>query len=333
MILRTLQNCRLARLFEWVSKSPSTSTAVIEGRKRNEWSIGIYASTSPVGFAPIGDQSNPVLTRKDVSDVPAGFVADPFMITSDHTWYMFFEVMNLATRKGEIGLAISQDGIAWVYQRIVLAEPFHLSYPYVFEWMDDFYMIPEARTTNSIRLYRATDFPLKWSYVGTILNGFAFADTSIIRIESKWWNFTETNPDAKYDTLRLFWAIDLMGPWQEHRKSPLIVGNPHFARPGGRIISYNGRIIRYCQDCFPRYGLQLHALEVTELSTRHYKEKELLENPILSYGNGNSWNADGMHHIDPHQLSSSEWIACVDGHKKVPFKNSVSSEGTTAPSL
>ena len=97
--------------------------------KEYEWSIGIYDGTSPFSFGPSQEVDNPVLTHNDVSDVPAAIVADPFMLRRDHTWYMFFEVMNRQTRKGEIGLASSENGMKWTYQHIVLAEPFHFLIP------------------------------------------------------------------------------------------------------------------------------------------------------------------------------------------------------------
>ena len=40
-----------------------------------------------------------------MSDVPAVSVADAFMIKVEDTYYMFFEVVNLITWHGEIGLA------------------------------------------------------------------------------------------------------------------------------------------------------------------------------------------------------------------------------------
>ncbi len=45
-----------------------------------EWSIGIYSSSSsaPLNFSD-ENVTNPVLTANDVSDVPAKFVADPFL--------------------------------------------------------------------------------------------------------------------------------------------------------------------------------------------------------------------------------------------------------------
>jgi hypothetical protein len=280
--------------------------------KKERWSIGIYTGKSPVDLDAPKEIKNPVLTRRNVSDVRAGFVADPFMIKVDSTWFMFFEVLNQQTRRGEIGLATSEDTVNWKYEQIVLAEPFHLSYPYVFEWMNEYYMIPESHQANSIRLYKASKFPTEWSFVGNIKSGASFLDASIFRHADKWWLFTETNPQHNFDTLRLYYADELLGSWIEHPKSPIITGNAHIARPGGRVLVMNDKIIRYTQDCQPDYGTQLRAFEITELTTTSYQEREIDQNLVLK-PTGVGWNGAGMHHIDPHLLHEEQWIACVDG--------------------
>ena len=281
-------------------------------KKTRIWSIGIYHGNSPYDFAPLEGAPNPVLTRENVSDVPADFIADPFMVRDQSGWFMFFEVMNRQTRKGEIGLAVSQDAVNWNYQHIVLAEPFHLSYPYVFEWSGEYYMIPETQGIASIQLYRAERFPDHWSFVGTLLRGRPFIDSSIVRYGGKWWIFTETNPDGKHDTLRLYYADHLMGPWTEHPDSPVIQGNPRIARPAGRLIVLDNCIVRYAQNCYPRYGTHIHAFEITELTPTTYRERAIGRQPVLA-GSGRGWNQSGMHHIDPHPLNERHWVACVDG--------------------
>ena len=97
-------------------------------------------------------------------------------------------------------------------------------------------MIPETSEANSIRLYKAAKFPSQWFFVGTLLEGGVYLDSSIFRHDNKWWLFTETNPEHKYDTLRLYYAENLLGPWIEHPNSPIVMGNPKIARPGGRIF-------------------------------------------------------------------------------------------------
>lgn len=279
---------------------------------RHEWSIGIYVGTSPWDFTPPTQIDNPVLTRWDVADVPATFVADPFMLKRDHTWHMFFEVVNAYRNKGEIGLACSEDGLKWSYQRIVLAEPFHLSYPYVFAWHDEYYMIPESHQAGAVRLYQARHFPDQWAYVATLLHGSYIIDASIFHYDNTWWLFAETNPHATYDTLRLYYATHLTGPWREHPQSPIITGNAHIARPAGRVVVTGDRVIRYAQDCSPIYGLQVQAFAITTLTTTCYQECVYADRPVLT-GQGTGWNVVGMHHIDPHALADGTWLACVDG--------------------
>jgi hypothetical protein len=279
---------------------------------KERWSIGIYTGKSPIHLNPSQNIKNPVLRRADITDIHAGFVADPFMVWVKSSWYLFFEILNQKNCWGEIGLATSQDAIHWTYQEIVLAEPFHLSYPYVFEWMNEYYMIPESYQSGAIRLYKASMFPSQWSFVGNLLSGPTFLDPSIFRHADKWWLFAETNPEHRFDTLRLYYADELLGPWIEHPKSPIVNGNAHIARPGGRVVTINGRIIRYAQDCFPEYGMRVRAFEILTLSPEHYQEREIESGPVLS-PSGQGWNAAGMHHIDSHQSMDGTWIACVDG--------------------
>jgi len=281
--------------------------------KQEKWSIGIYMGESPFNFVSPENITNPILTAKDVTDVPADFVADPFMIKDNSTWYMFLEVMNSETHQGDIGLAISNDGLNWIYKQIVLDESFHLSYPYVFKWKNGYYMIPESYQANSIRLYEAVDFPTQWLFVGTLIYG-NYVDSSIFRYDGRWWIFAETNPEGN-NILRLYYAEDLMGPWIEHPESPIIEGDANIARPGGKVLVFDGRIVRYAQDDDPTYGNQVRAFEITELTTLSYEEKEVPQNLTLKTS-GTSWNTDGMHHIDPHQIDENKWIACVDGYKR-----------------
>ena len=276
------------------------------------WSIGIYAGQSPFDVQSPPGVRNPVLTRESVSDVPAAFVADPFMIEANGSWYMFFEVMNWRTGKGEIGLAQSQDGFAWTYRQIVLAEPFHLSYPYVFAWRGDYYMIPESYQAGAIRLYKAANFPTRWSFVAPLLEGPYLVDPSVFHYDNKWWLFTEANPEVKHDCLRLYFADELTGPWTEHPKSPIVKNNSKIARPGGRVLVQGTDIVRYAQDCSLSYGFQVQAFNITELTTKKYAEEEVRAEPILT-PSGSGWNADGMHHLDAHRLTDDRWIACVDG--------------------
>ena len=276
---------------------------------RNQTSIGIYISSSyePINFT--GENiNNPVLTADDITDFEAQFVADPFLIYEDKTFYMFFEVLNWDTYQGDIAFAISDDGFNWSYGQVILDEPFHLSYPCVFKWENEYYMIPSNYQENSIRLYKANDFPYSWSYVKTLLDGRRFVDNTIVRYNNTWWIFSETGLN---DELSLYYSDTLLGTWIEHPESPVVDGDPNIARPGGNVVVFNDRIIRYTQDDYPYHGSHVWAFEITTLTKKTYEEHRVGNKPILK--GFDNWNSRFMHHISPCQLDDGSWIACVDG--------------------
>jgi len=285
----------------------STSPEIV----RRTWAIGIYTGGSPLRLSSPSGIRNPVISYKDISDARANFVADPFMVIEQGVWHMFFEVMNEESDKGEIGLAISNDCLHWQYRQIVLKESFHISYPYVFKWEGNYYMIPETLEANSVRLYRASPFPTHWTCIGTLVSERC-ADPSIFRFNEMWWMYV-CAPVKKSDTLRLYYSPHLRGPWQEHPRSPIVDGDACIARPAGRVTFWDGKLIRFTQDCQTLYGAQVRAFEVTELTATTYSEKEASSSPVLSAAS-EGWNRHAMHHVDPHLITKGAWIACVDGN-------------------
>jgi hypothetical protein len=281
--------------------------------RASEWSIGIYRGSSPFDLADPQDIHNPVLTAAQVTDVKADFVADPFMIKEGTIWHMFFEVFNSLGGKGEIGLATSSDGCAWTYQSIVLREPFHLSYPLIFKWQQDYYLIPESAAANRIALYKAKHFPLVWEYAATLLEG-QFTDHAIFRHDDVWWLLAGGDL-RRNNLLRLFHADHLTGPWSEHVKSPVVSNNARAARPAGRALVMEKQIIRYAQDCSTAYGSQVNAFLINRLLKTDYSEQAFAGNPILQPGQS-SWKMHGMHHVDAHEITPGQWMACVDGYKR-----------------
>jgi len=281
-----------------------------DGRAYPAWSVGIYAGTSLQTLAAHPEAHNPVLTRQEVTDIPAAFVADPFLVREGDCWWMFMEVMNAETRRGEIALARSHDGMEWSYEGVVLREPFHLSYPYVFAGDGQHYMIPETLGAGTVRLYAGDPFPAKWRHVRDMIPG-AYADPSIFERDGRWWLLCCGNPSG-HDMLNLFSAPALDASWREHAIRPLIENDNRRARPAGRVTISDDQLIRFAQDCHPQYGTAVRAFLLGELTTTSYAERELGPGPILGPGKEN-WNRLGMHHIDPQRMEDGTWLAYVDG--------------------
>ncbi len=252
------------------ASQPDTDSAPPE-RDRNAWTVGILTGSSPFELSTPEGVTNPVLTASDVTDFDADIVAHPFLYVSDSRYYLFCTVKFGATDEGGIGLAESPDGLHWKYRQMVIKEPFVLSYPYVFKWENDYYLIPEAHTETSVRLYRATNFPLEWTYEGDLISGDHFISASLAHFQDRWWMFV--SPEGNR-TLRLFYSPELKGPWTEHPLSPIVKDDPDIARPGGRVIEIDGTLYRMGQDCDPTYGNQLHAFRITEISPTAYAGRD-----------------------------------------------------------
>lgn len=278
--------------------------------RREQWTIGIYRSDSPFHFNALQGWINPLFRAEDVTDLPAKFVADPFLVKEDDMWNLFFEVYNNDTKQGDLAVATSKNTWTWNYEKVIIDESFHLSYPYVFKADDGYYLIPESFEVNSIRLYKADDFPTKWSYVKTLVEGRDYVDNSIVYYNNKWWLFSSVTSN---DTLYLHYADSLTGPWQEHPQSPIVVGDVHKSRPSGRLLIYEGHLYRFTMDINPPVGThQVMAYEITEITPETYSEKLAQEAPVVM-PSGSGWNGQAMHQLDPVQVDSNSWVASVDG--------------------
>jgi hypothetical protein len=283
-----------------------TVPAADSRKLRQVWSVAIYRGGTPLDLFPGPDAAVPALAAGDVTDMAAHFVADPFLIFAENKWHMFCEAMDARTEHGAIVLADSADAADWTYREIVLQERFHLSYPYVFQQEGEYYMVQETLGAGAVLLYRASAFPYGWQAAATLVRT-PLGDPSVFFFDNRWWLFG-CRDNA---TLCLYHAGELTGPWQEHPKSPVVRGDFRHARPAGRVIPWDGGLLRYAQDCSSDYGVRVWPFRITRLSTDDYAE-EAAGGPVTGPG-AYFWNRCGMHHVDPHPTADGQWLAAVDG--------------------
>jgi hypothetical protein len=171
-------------------------------------------------------------------------------------------------------------------------------------------MIPESWVAGEARLYRAVEFPTKWEIDTVLIRAPFVVDCSPFQHAGRWWMFANGGPPENNNTLDLYFAPELRGPWTPHPQSPLNTSRAE-ARPAGRVIQFGARIYRLGQDCEKAYGTAVRAYEVTRLSETEYAETRI--DPPLLGPTGEGWNANGMHHMDCAQLEDGSFIAAVDG--------------------
>ena len=170
---------------------------------------------------------------------PAGrFWADPFQVKANGRYYIFFEDYVNSVGRAHISVVeVDRNGIVSGPTEVLKLDC-HMSYPFLFEWQGDHYMIPETGERNVVELYRASSFPFKWEPVKVLLEARSPLDTTLIEVNGTWWmfvNIEEEGVAVNWDELHLYYSDNPLGPWKPHARNP-IVSDVQFARPAGRFF-------------------------------------------------------------------------------------------------
>jgi hypothetical protein len=160
--------------------------------------------------------------------------------------------------------------------RPVLTRNYHLSYPFVFAWRGDIYLLPETWDNRTVEVYGAIDFPHRWELAAVLLRNVTAVDSTILEHNGKLWLFAAglAGLGTECSELSLFSADSLFGQWRPHPKNP-IVRDVRRARPAGRFFFQHGLLIRPGQDCSKRYGYAISLNRVDVLSETDYRETPL----------------------------------------------------------
>lgn len=232
------------------------------------------------------------------------FWADPFPLRVAGRNYIFFEdYVNSAGRAHISVVEVDQKGIVSGPTEVLKLDC-HLSYPFVFEWGGDYYMIPETGARNVVELYRAVSFPDRWEPQQVLLEAHCPLDATLIEVEGTWWmfvNIEEEGVAVNWDELHLYYSQSLFGPWKPHARNP-IVSDVRSARPAGRLFWANDVLYRPSQDSSLRYGYATTISKITKLDAREYNETEVLK--ILP-----DWDKDI---IGVHTVNSVEDLTVID---------------------
>ena len=234
------------------------------------------------------------------------FWADPFIVARDGRYYIFIEEFLYATQKGHISLIVmNKNGVLEPSVRI-LETPYHLSYPFIFEFENDTYMIPESRANRTVELYKCIAFPRKWEFQKNLMTNCDVADCTLLQWQGKWWLFAnrvETKGASLWDELFLYHSDSpLSDKWLPHPKNP-IVSDVKSARPAGQLFVRDERLYRPSQNCSGHYGYGFNICEITKLTETEYEEK------IVSKVEP-KWD---KHVIATHTINYADGLTVIDG--------------------
>ncbi len=172
----------------------------------------------------------------------------------------------------------------------ILERPYHLSYPFVFRHDEAIYMLPETGGNHTVELYRARSFPFDWVLHRVLIQDADVYDATLLRHQERWWIFASIahRDGSSHDELGIFYSEHLEGPWRAHDLNP-VKSDCRSSRPAGPFVKYGDRLLRPAQDCESGYGSGLVWLEIEELTTDRFKEREIARWP------GSAALADGIH--------------------------------------
>lgn len=236
------------------------------------------------------------------------FIADPFLFTHNETDYLLYELFTYATGNGKIAVAEvkydDQGRYQLVNEQFIIEEPFHQSYPFVFSHKDTIYCLPEQSESNSLRLYRASDFPSTWVFDSMLINDFPVVDPTLFSHDGLWW-VLGTRAGGQQDSVLYAWySEDLHGPWQPHAQNPVKTGLGK-VRPAGPVFTVEGQLYRPVQGFEKRYGdAGLLIEKIIELSPTVFCEETVASiRPFPEYPRG-------LHHV-----FMGKHLAAVDGYR------------------
>jgi hypothetical protein len=262
-----------------------------EQGKRQQWFLLAGMAHTP----PQWQQLTPLYPPSD------RFWADPFLWSKEGRYFVFYEDFPYDTWRGLISVfEIDANGKRISEPKPIIEEPYHLSYPFLFEYQGELYMIPEKAEVKRIDLYRCVDFPYRWEFVHTLINGVKAADSTLVEHDGRWWLFcgAKIGRARINDSLFAFYADSpLSTKWTPHSANP-VVRDLSNGRPAGRIFcNAQGQLIRPSQNCVRRYGHGVNLNHIQQLNPQQYTETTLWQ--MTADDVHETWR--GIHHIDYHK--------------------------------
>jgi hypothetical protein len=273
---------------------------------QNDWEIG-YSNSSIDSFL---EKKTPKMKwLKMPKDV---FWADPFGIHLNNKYYVFYEEFNKIKGYGTINCLILNSEFAIIENKVIIDEDIHFSFPFVFQFQNEYYMLPETCQKKEIALYKATNFPFEWKKEKVLLN-LPGMDNVIFFQENKWWLIYSLANSECASWFYLRSLNDLFSDWNQTKEN-IVKGTMYNTRAGGSVFQNKGDLYRVTQNCTDYYGQSVVINKITALSEINFKEEAVKE--IMS---------DSALHTGFHTISKCGAISLVDRRRERLFFKSFSS--------
>ena len=209
-----------------------------------------------------------VTTPFTILQLPRGYWgADPFLFEQNGKIYLFFELTDYKKRKSVLAckeLFNESEKINIIYEFA-----FHCSYPCIFKYKENIYIIPETVQNNEVILLKCKEFPFIWKCEKKLFTNYKSVDSTIRQSGNKLYLLT-------YDIFNNKFATDIyelnneLNPTQEPIYSRKDAYDIH--RPAGHFIEIgNNEYLRPVQPSNNYYGEKIVFLK----GDSEWKEEEV----------------------------------------------------------
>lgn len=234
----------------------------------DQWALSYRFRSGPC------DSNNTLYRFKSLTPPKEYFWADPCVIQEEDRYYVFIEEYLYATQKGHISvIELDRKGVVNGPTKVLECD-YHLSYPFVFEWNNNYYMVPESAANGTVELYRATSFPFEWKLEKVLMTGVRATDATLAEVDGRWWMFVSIAEHSIPDELYLFTAESPLGPWTPHKRNP-VKSDVRGSRPAGKLFNWDGELYRPAQDSSGRYGYAISINRVVQLDHENFREEQV----------------------------------------------------------
>lgn len=259
-----------------------------------EWNIGIgYRHTGQTlsEISQICDDNKVIWLSKKFD-----FQADPFLVEKDEKLFIFYEAFNHGWKNGHIRCRVLNQDFEEIDDfsiNDINILNCHLSFPAIFEWNCDYYLIPESCRNKNLVIFKATNFPNNWKKIGGIEN-ISLVD-SIVKKNNNF--FIMVSSDSNNLERKIFVSENLDGDWQA-AEAKIEIDNNH-TRLGGSFFKIEDNDYLPCQNTdLKDYGKSIWIKKMT-IPKKPKDSKELWqEKTVIQIKSHSKRYPDGLHTLN-----------------------------------
>ena len=221
--------------------------SIIDKAYYHTWNIGFVDADSR---DIVGSEKTQIKVHWVKHSYKDRFFADPFILSVDEKLIkVLVEDYPYYDKRGMISLlTIDRKTYELKEKKVVLKQPFHMSYPFVMRKENgETWVAPEASQSGNLYYYTINKETGKLENQ-KILVEEPLLDSTIVEYKGLWWLFCTKRGEDSNKKLYIYYANAPEGPWQPHSKNP-VVSDASMARPAGYMIKDGETLYRVIQKC------------------------------------------------------------------------------------